>query len=106
MEVTGLIEVVTAFSQAAATIGTKADAAVDKTKGAIRETATADAPVDDGELRDSIQETDDGVVATAPHARFVEDGTYKDPPQPYMGPATDQHEPEFVEDLAEAAGDI
>lgn len=51
-------------------------------------------PVDTGELKDSVQRESGGlegsVKATARHAKFVEFGTYKDPAQPYMGPAADK----------------
>ncbi|RYF47563.1 MAG: HK97 gp10 family phage protein [Cytophagaceae bacterium] len=50
-----------------------------------------DVPVDTGKLRDSIQivETKDGVTiqAKAPHAFFVEHGTYKMPARPFFEPA-------------------
>lgn len=44
------------------------------------------APVETGELRDSIREEDGRVVATAPHAGFVEFGTYRMAAQPYFIP--------------------
>lgn len=106
MEVFGIDSVVEDFARAASTIKAKTDDVVTKTKAAMSDTARDNAPVDDGELRDGIVETDDGVESTARHAIPVEYGTYKDQPQPYMDPAVDEHEPRFVEDLADAAGDI
>lgn len=57
----------------------------------VKDEAQAIAPVDTGELRDSIHVEEDGdnasVVADAPHAVFVEYGTYKMSAQPFMAPA-------------------
>lgn len=63
------------------------------------------APVDTGNLRNSISyETHQigagtyGLVGpTADYGAFVEFGTSRMGPQPYMGPATDRHENTFVE---------
>jgi HK97 gp10 family phage protein len=57
----------------------------------LRDDARANAPVDTGELRDSI-EIHGGkgyriVRATAPHSFFVEFGTSDTAPQPFMWPA-------------------
>lgn len=71
------------------------------------------APVDTGRLRNSIGTTAAGesgmlgsqsvsVVATAPYAGFVEFGTSRNPPQPYMRPAVARHRPAFLNELAEA----
>ena len=65
--------------------------------------ARALAPVETGELRDSIRASGSGmevtVSATAPHAIYVEHGTRKMGPRPFMGPATDAVEPKLVADL-------
>ncbi|SRR6266498_1593073 len=57
-------------------------------------------PVDTGNLRNSIS-SDIGVLSseigpTASYGYFVEAGTSRMAPQPYMGPAADRREPEFV----------
>lgn len=44
-------------------------------------------PVDTGEYRDSIEVTDEGVGAGAPHAPYVEYGTADTAPQPALLPA-------------------
>ncbi len=76
-------------------------------------TAKQLAPVDTGNLRSSIttQVTGDGlsatVVATASYAHWVESGTSRMAPQPFMGPATEQNTPLFYEAmgrLAQAGG--
>lgn len=106
MEVFGIDSLVEDFARAATTITAKTDDVVKDTKRAMRDTARDNAPVDEGELRDGIVETEDGIESTAGHAIPVEYGTYKDQPQPYMDPTVAEHEPRFVEDLADAAGDI
>jgi HK97 gp10 family phage protein len=105
-EVSGLEDVVAGFGRAASTIGARTRAVRDETKTAIKETAQEIVAVDEGELRDSIHETEEGVEATADHAEFVEWGTYKDAPQPFMDPAVDEHESSFIEGIAEAGADI
>lgn len=59
--------------------------------GKLRDEAKAAAPVDTGELRDSLEiQGGDGyriVRATARHAYFVEFGTSDTPPQPFLWPA-------------------
>lgn len=106
MEAMGLDDVIGDLDRAGATVETRANVVRDKTKSAVRETAVDLAPIDDGELRAGIQETEDGVESTASHAIPVEFGTYKDAPQPHMWPATDEHEGSFVEGLEDVAGDI
>lgn len=53
------------------------------------------APVDTGELRDSIHQDGGRVVAEAEHAGYVEFGTYKMAAQPY-----------FIPGLMESRGDL
>ena len=65
--------------------------------------ARALAPVETGELRNSIRASgagmDRAVTAAADHAVYVEHGTRKMQPRPFMGPATDAVEPKLVADL-------
>ena len=65
--------------------------------------ARALAPVETGELRNSIRASGSGmgraVIAAADHAVYVEHGTRKMQPRPFMGPATDAIEPKLVADL-------
>lgn len=71
--------------------------------------AKALAPVDTGNLRNSITTTVQGdglragVVATASYAFWVETGTSRMSPQPFMGPATDRVEPNFHEAMRRLA---
>lgn len=81
----------------------------------VRKTAmdtTADAkalaPVDTGNLRNSIITANDGPlraasVATASYAPFVEFGTSRMAPQPFMGPAQERRTPAFFDAIAELA---
>ena len=68
--------------------------------------AKALAPVDTGNLRSSITTSVQGdglraaVVATASYAVFVEQGTSRMRPQPFMGPATDRNAPKFREAMS------
>ena len=59
------------------------------------------APVDTGNLRNSITSTIRGlsgaVGPSAHYGRYVEEGTSRMGPQPYMGPATDRNAALFVQ---------
>lgn len=78
-------------------------AATQKTAADIKRDAQAFAPVDTGNLRNSIayetRELTDSVVgeiyATASYAAFVEFGTSRMAPHAYLGPALDRHAFEF-----------
>jgi HK97 gp10 family phage protein len=82
--------------------------------GAVRETAVeiadrarALAPVRTGHLRDSIEATETGpyewdVAANADYAQFVELGTSRMAPQPFLLPAAQQARAGFFQRLAAA----
>lgn len=86
--------------------------AVRKTAVDISSTAKATAPVDTGNLKNSIGHTvtsgADEVSAeigpTASYGVFVEFGTSRMAPQPYLGPAFDRHVPAFVQAISQVAG--
>ena len=67
------------------------------------------APVDTGNLRNSITTVVSnggltaGVVATASYAYWVEAGNSRTSPQPFMGPATDRNAPMFREAMGRLA---
>jgi HK97 gp10 family phage protein len=67
----------------------------------IEQDAKANAPVQTGYLRESIEAQVEGksaeVVAGAEYAGFVEFGTYKMPAQPFMSPAIDAHKDGFFD---------
>lgn len=83
------------------------DRAVDETTEAVAGDARQFAPVDEGELRASIEPrtTDEGgeVVATADHAAYVEFGTSNMSAQPYMLPAAEIARTKFVQAVKKAA---
>lgn len=65
----------------------------------ILEDSQALVPIDTGELKDSgsVDDTDGvKVIYTAGHALFVEMGTYKMNPQPYLRPAVDNNKNELT----------
>jgi len=77
--------------------------AVAKTAHDIEATAKTLAPVDTGNLQGSISTDIKGLTAeigpTASYAIFVETGTSRMAPQPFMGPAFDRHAPELEQAL-------
>ena len=95
----------------AETLVPRASAVVRKVAFDTEADAKALAPVDTGNLRNSITTavTGDGltaaVVATASYAPFVELGTSRMAPQPFMGPATDRNTPLFHEAMSQLGGD-
>lgn len=76
--------------------------AIRKTAADIEGTAKQLAPVDTGNLRNSISSSVSltGLVAeigpTADYAAYVEEGTSKMAPQPYLAPAFSRHSGELV----------
>lgn len=96
----------------------KAKDVVRKSAFAVERGAKVRAPVDTGNLRNSINTTlfGTGLTGTSPigaeigpevrYGEFVERGTWKMAPQPFLGPAFDEVEPSFVaalDDLAQQA---
>jgi len=71
----------------------------------IEASAKLGAPVDTGHLKNSISTDVDGLTAeigpTASYAMYVEYGTSRMRPQPYMGPAVDANEGNFVEAMGQ-----
>ena len=94
----------------AETLVPRASAVVRKVAFDTEADAKTLAPVDTGNLRNSITTavTGDGltaaVVATASYAPFVELGTSRMAPQPFMGPATDRNKQAFYDAMAQLGG--
>lgn len=90
----------------------KATSAVRKTVFDIEGDGKVFAPVDTGNLKNSISsEFHRGGLAgetgpTAEYGHFVEEGTSRMAPQPYMSPAADRREPGFVKAMGQLAGDF
>jgi HK97 gp10 family phage protein len=98
------------------TVGAQAARALRKTAHDIEADAKALAPVDTGALKNSIS-TDisgDGRFAsmhaeigpTVDYAHFVEAGTSRMGPQPYMRPAAERRFPGFRRAILDIGGDI
>lgn len=82
-------------------------------KGALDIEAAAKglAPVDTGTLKGSISTTVEGELAasvgpTVEYGVYLEYGTYRMPPQPYMGPALDRVAPSIEQALGQVGGDV
>lgn len=76
----------------------------------VQNHARANAAVDTGFMRASIQMTSGDLTATitpsAYYSHFVEHGTIYMAAQPFMGPALEAVEPSFVAAMEQVGGDI
>ena len=90
----------------------KAQKVVAKTAHDIEADAKSLAPVDTGMLRNSISTTigAGGLSAeigpTVHYAPYLEYGTRRMPPQPYMGPAAERRAEPFVKAVEQLGGDF
>lgn len=100
----------TEFGRAATTVGARAERIIADTARDIELDAQALAPVDDGELRESISSDVRGlqaeIGASVRYAHYVEYGTSDTEPQPYMGPALMRNEPKMVSAFQRLVRDI
>lgn len=100
------------LEKAAAEVRPKTAKIVAKAANDVETRAKQAAPVDTGNLRNSIstETASDGLSAvvgpTANYGAYVEYGTASMSPQPFMGPAWDVVEPGFVQALEELAGGV
>lgn len=88
------------LTRAAATAAPRASIVVRKTAFDIKRTSKSIAPVDLGTLKGSIDvsflsPTSAEIGPTVDYGDYVERGTSRMAPQPYMGPAADKHQPAF-----------
>lgn len=96
------------LSAEAQRITARAALVVQKSAFDLQRGAMSRCPVDTGNLRGSISTEFRGgagsieaeIGPTAHYGGYVEDGTSKMAPQPYMGPATDEVEPKFLAAVA------
>lgn len=99
IETSGLRQLSADIGKATVKAAPLARAAVAKTAHDIEATAKALAPVDTGNLRGSISSDVHAFSAeigpTAEYGAYVEEGTSRMAPQPYMNPAADRHEPDL-----------
>lgn len=98
------------LTKAPGTVQRKASQAIRKTAFDIEADAKLLAPVDTGNLKNSIS-TDVTLLSaeigpTASYGYYVENGTRYMSPQPYMRPAFDRRAPGLAEALAKAGGEI
>ena len=90
----------------------KAQKVVAKTAHDIEADAKSLAPVDTGALRNSISATiaigglSAEIGPTVHYAPYLEYGTRRMPPQPYMGPAADRRAEAFVQAVEQLGGDF
>ena len=100
------------ITRAASTTGQRAQAVIRKTAVDIESDAKKLAPVDTGNLKGSIGHSDLRTVGrsgslsveigpTASYGVFLEHGTSRMAPQPFMGPAADRHAPSFEQAMAQ-----
>ncbi|MBO0826211.1 MAG: HK97 gp10 family phage protein [Streptosporangiales bacterium] len=84
--------------------------AIVKTAHDIEADAKALCPVDTGYLRSSITadigDMDAEIGPTANYGAYVEFGTSRMGPQPYMMPAADRREPELTDAIAVLVGEL
>lgn len=94
--------------QAGLTAAIRGAAVVSKAALDIEARAKMKAPVDTGNLRASISSDIRGLEAeigpTASYAAFVEFGTSRMSPQPFLGPAFDEVEPRFIAAVEKLGG--
>jgi HK97 gp10 family phage protein len=100
----------------AGSVGAKGSRLLRRTASDIERDAKIAAPVDTGRLKESISVdiTGDGrfgtiaaeVGPTAFYGHYVEEGTSKQAPQPFLGPAFDRHAQTFAQRVAAIAEDI
>lgn len=110
IDVSELNQLAVELGRAPAKIVKPASAAIRKTAYDIERDAKAFAPVDTGNLRNSISTDARGLYAeigpTAEYAEYVEEGTSVMAPRAFMGPAYDRHAGELVTALEQIAGNL
>jgi HK97 gp10 family phage protein len=110
MIVLGLDDVLAGFLREIATADGHASDASMETAERVEATARAIAPKLTGATAASIHvdRTKNGaeVGPTTPWAPFVEYGTWKDAPQPFMGPAAERHQDELAKFLQDRVGEL
>jgi HK97 gp10 family phage protein len=100
------------IARAARTTGARAQIVIRKTAIDIESSAKQTVAVDTGNLKGSIGHSDLRTVGrsgslvveigpTASYGVFLEQGTSRMAPQPFMGPAADRHTPGFEQAMAQ-----
>ena len=100
------------LAQAAVTVEREAPVVVGFAAGKVEQSARNRAPVRTAKLRGSIHTVRSlaglsaEVVADSDHAVFVEYGTSRMAPEPFMAPAADDAETDFVAAMTALGGDV
>lgn len=100
------------LKSAGATITHRASLVVRRSAIALASHARANAAVDTGFMQSSIDTAFDsgGLAAiispTAEYSVYVEYGTSRMPPQPFMSPALDAIEPSFISAMESLGGEV
>lgn len=106
IDASGLTRLAADMGRAGVKVIPLAAAVVAKTAHDIETDAKAAAPVDTGQLRNSISSDVRALTAevgpTAFYGHMIEDGTSRTGPRPYMGPAADAHADAFEQGIADA----
>ncbi|HAY43704.1 MAG TPA: hypothetical protein DCY59_09205 [Micrococcaceae bacterium] len=113
-DATELRTLASSFTEGPRALGQLTRTVVRKTAKDVERSAKGLAPVDTGNLKSSIGTSDlramgtsgsieAEVRATANYSSFVELGTSRMAPQPFMGPALDKHAPVFEEAMGQIA---
>lgn len=89
----------------AGTVKSSAQKVVQKSAKAVERGAKSAAPVGPtGQLQSEIYSATRGmsaqIISPTRYAQFVEFGTYKDAPQPYMTPALEAEAPNYLAEMA------
>lgn len=110
VDLSGVQDVIAAAARASVAVRVRVQAVIDRYTEIIAREARGLAPVDTGELRQSIQAElgplASTILASAPHAAVVELGRSDNPnypAQPFLGPAVEMHRAAFERDLRAAA---
>jgi HK97 gp10 family phage protein len=110
VEMSQVIKLDAELAATSAVVAERVSAAIAKTAFDIEADSKALCPVDTGFLRGSISSSVEPLEAeigpTAEYGAYVEYGTSRAGPQPYMTPSFDRRSSSLISAIEQAAGDI